>query len=619
MFIEDLCKEDKLETLKEGFENNFLEYFNQKSENFETYQIYLHKNLCELDENRINLLELFNELFVEVKNETIKEYINNLENKQKRIERELINITEEKNNIIEKILKYQNRSNEWEEIYYKIPWYIRLLNKFNIFKQKTINKLNLERNIEEIDFLIDIYKLEDIQKIYIDKIDQENNNKNSKEEIIDEKNNQKDKIERKIKKIKNILNEIVNILKNLKEYNDNIDLNIIFNEEINIEKINEYLDSRIRYVEFWLAVHYYECRWLNEMYETINKELNDTKTIDNKLIYDSLAMLTPCMVMTFYVLPKNFKEKQKNGNTYKYLYNYIDYLIVDEAGQVSPEIAAASFALAKKALVVGDEKQIPPVWSISEGLDEALANSVDIINSNLSFEDLKNFGQNCSSSSVMKIAKNKSFYDKFDDDKGLFLKEHRRCYNEIIEYCNALVYNNKLEPCRGKGIDDEKYPIKEFPHMGYYNISVSNSDIKGSSRINEKEAEAIIEWLSENAEYIMKKYNVSDLGKILGIITPFKAQETIIKNKIKNISYLKNISVGTVHTFQGAERNIIILSTVYGSKDGCFFINQNDSLMNVAVSRAKDAFLVFGDRNCLDNDSKSASGLLKTFTNNEIK
>lgn len=73
------------------------------------------------------------------------------------------------------------------------------------------------------------------------------------------------------------------------------------------------------------------------------------------------------------------------------------------------------------------------------------------------------------------------------------------------------------------------------------------------------------------------------------------------------------ISVGTVHTFQGAERKIIILSTVYGRQDGCFFIDFNKSLMNVAVSRAKDNFFIFGDINCLKDTQSCASGLLKKF------
>ena len=75
--------------------------------------------------------------------------------------------------------------------------------------------------------------------------------------------------------------------------------------------------------------------------------------------------------------------------------------------------------------------------------------------------------------------------------------------------------------------------------------------------------------------------------------------------------YDEIIDVGTVHTFQGGERKVIIMSTVYGKNDGCFFIDANKSLLNVAVSRAKDSFLVIGDISCLSDSENKPSGLLK--------
>ena len=73
------------------------------------------------------------------------------------------------------------------------------------------------------------------------------------------------------------------------------------------------------------------------------------------------------------------------------------------------------------------------------------------------------------------------------------------------------------------------------------------------------------------------------------------------------------ITVGTIHTFQGGERKIIIMSTTYGSKDACFFIDNNKNIMNVAVSRAEDSFLVFGEINCLKDEIQTPSGLLKKY------
>lgn len=63
-------------------------------------------------------------------------------------------------------------------------------------------------------------------------------------------------------------------------------------------------------------------------------------------------MITPCLVMTFYMLPRQFLAYGDQKSFY--LYNYVDVLIVDEAGQVSPEIAAGAFSLAKRSIVVGD-------------------------------------------------------------------------------------------------------------------------------------------------------------------------------------------------------------------------------------------------------------------------
>lgn len=166
---------------------------------------------------------------------------------------------------------------------------------------------------------------------------------------------------------------------------------------------------------------------------------------------------------------------------------------------------------------------------------------------------------------------------------------------------------------RGKGKDDEKLAIKHWPQMGFKQIDTEYSSRKGSSRLNRLEAEQIAEWLKNNFKLIINAYPKETKENLVGIITPFKAQVKCIEAELRKQMprYYSKISVGTVHTFQGAERKIIILSTVYGKQDGCFFIDANKSLMNVAVSRAKDNFFVFGDINCLKDTKNSASGLLK--------
>ena len=365
-------------------------------------------------------------------------------------------------------------------------------------------------------------------------------------------------------------------------------------------------------MEFWLSVHYYEAEWLENNYSLTEKQKGTVYRNVVENLYRRLAMITPCFVMTFYMLPKQFcvYEEHKNG----YLYNFIDLLIVDEAGQVSPEIAACAFSLAKKALVVGDVHQIEPVWSINRVLDKSLALQENIIENENEFEKLEQLGLTCSSLSVMQVACKSTKYIKYGN-RGLFLSEHRRCLDNIIQYCNELVYNGKLKPLRGNDILDNNKNIREkiLPEIGYFQINTKYSQRVGTSRINENEAYQIANWIKLNYRKLHEYYNKNE---IIGIITPFKEQVTVIKRFLRknlDLDVYKSIVVGTVHTFQGAERNVIIFSSTYGSDDGCAFIDYKKSLMNVAVSRAKDSFLLFGDINCLTEKNNSPSGLLNKY------
>ncbi|MBB6446738.1 AAA domain-containing protein [Bacillus benzoevorans] len=375
-----------------------------------------------------------------------------------------------------------------------------------------------------------------------------------------------------------------------------------------LEEVNEFSDTTMKYAAFWLAVHYYECRWLTA--ERLSEKQQGTN-LENvqKIFFANLPMLTPCFVMTFFQLSKLLLV-YGNGKE-KYLYNYIDLLIVDEAGQVTPEIAACSFALAKKAVVVGDVDQIEPVWNIHQSLDLSLALSNQVIPAKEQFPLLKELGLNTSDSSVMKAACKCSKYQKYED-RGLFLSEHRRCYDEIIEYCNQLVYQGNLEPMRGKAANDPEYPLARIltSPLSHIQVDSDRSSKRAGSRFNKEEAAAIAAWIHEHFQEICDAYPKDVPRSLVGIITPFKAQVAEIKRALH--PQLKPlIDVGTVHTFQGGERKLIIMSTVYGKQDGCFFLDMRKSLLNVAVSRAKDGFLIFGDINSLSDSESKPSGLLK--------
>jgi hypothetical protein len=140
-----------------------------------------------------------------------------------------------------------------------------------------------------------------------------------------------------------------------------------------INDIDSFADCHIRFPLFLLATHYWEGRWLLEMEKVLPDIDKEQKRSDKTAViprWHRRMMLMPCAVATFATLPGKMTCRAKRGNAFvdDYLYAFIDLLIIDEAGQVLPEIAAPSLALAKQALVVGDTRQIEPISSIPKAL-----------------------------------------------------------------------------------------------------------------------------------------------------------------------------------------------------------------------------------------------------------
>lgn len=614
-FVDELESKENRRSSGRLFKQEFHQYFRREtaSIDFALCEEILWKKLEKVNKDRINCISMLDNIKSVLGRESYGAYVERIMQNIRKEEA----IRNDLQNQIEKIQEttqwFLNRMQEWRKAYQQFPWYVRLLKKFFCFKSKIQRWSFSFVNQAELSFLRRDMSIDEIEKVYMQKICDNDLQKSQLQE-------QKLCIDDKIEKLKSQKKEIDIKMEHLKEgyqnfekYNVAVPEDSVLNE-FDLCKLNDVLD-RVRYAEFWLAVHYYESRWLKEDNPVSEKQKG--KTFKNILddMYHRIAMISPCMVMTFFMLPKQFWAYDGNDKKNYFMCNYIDLLVVDEAGQTSPEIAAASFSLAKKAVIVGDEEQIPPVWGTARALDIAMAISNGVIANKGEYGMLEENGLNCSQSSIMKMAALSCEFNKYK--RGLFLSEHRRCYNEIITYCNKLVYEGKLEPKRGSFYAAEYNELRGLlPVMGFRQVTTAKSEKYGGSRRNREEAEAIIMWLQKKYEKILLCYSdkdgIEERG-VLGIITPFKSQSFLIKNLIKRRlpEYSKFIDVGTVHTFQGAERKVILFSSVYGSEDGCYFINRAPDLMNVAVSRAKDSFLVFGDKECLTGGEKTAAGLLK--------
>ncbi|WP_108399082.1 AAA domain-containing protein [Devosia submarina] len=361
-------------------------------------------------------------------------------------------------------------------------------------------------------------------------------------------------------------------------------------------------DVGIRFELFRLATHYWEGRWLMAMEADLKGIAASGQRRGRAALvprWQRRMMLMPCAVSTFATLPTKLAYSRRDGSVWAtdYLYNFIDLLIVDEAGQALPEVAGVAFALAKRALIIGDLQQIEPISSVPRAVDIGNLRETGLLGPQADIESLTATGVCSTSGSVMRMAQVASRVSPWPDlAPGLWLFEHRRCHDEIIEYSSAMCYQGKLLPRRGPAPADAPLPA-----MGY--VHIDGKAVKScNSRSNSSEAQTISSWIAQNRQMLEARYN-RPVEHIVGVVTPFGAQVRELRKACSShkitVSGPRAITIGTVHALQGAERPVVIFSPVYSKHANGGFIDASTSMLNVTVSRAKDSFLLFGDMDLL--------------------
>jgi len=303
------------------------------------------------------------------------------------------------------------------------------------------------------------------------------------------------------------------------------------------------------------------------------------KDIEKFLRYLSLAY--PVSTSTLAAIGSMFPGIYPNRN------NTYQTILADESGMINVNDIVSALRRAERAIIVGDPKQLEPIVGMEEVFLEHLKSKYD-----------SEFWNQYSPSIVSAFHRAAGTIEGGfrATGRGIMLDEHRRCqpqianlFIDIAEYDGLIVKTPKPNSKGFKGIKEE----------GLMFFDTKNQDLKGFSKTNFNEIEAInilIQRL-ENAGY-NPRYDI-------GIITPYKAQELALINRFgKKLNHSKEeAKIGTVHKFQGVEYKVIIFSTVISrDTDSLSFINNSPSMINVAVSRAKEAFFTVGDYKKLTED-----------------
>lgn len=399
--------------------------------------------------------------------------------------------------------------------------------------------------------------------------------------------------------------------------------------------VEDLLDMSYRYQAFVTAVHYWEARWL----QAFDREGNAPENARERGDYlRRKAMLTPCFVSTIHSSVGLMSHYGPNREL-EPLYSFADYLIMDEAGQTLPELGIAPFCFAKKALVFGDAEQLEPIGAMSDVMDVGNLRESDI---SVEKDDLDYYGKERKmlSATGNMVGFAQSSCAIVDDDykneagtlqRGIVLTEHRRCREEIISYCNDLVYGGNLIPLKAP---EPKYLYTPFVFIPTCGKAKTSRNSK--SKFNEEEAESIVRWIVNERSTIESHYGKC-IEDVVAIVTPFKEQASILIPKLKSAGICadeeslarkkeversesipkKPLVVGTVHKLQGAQSPLVLFSSVYGPESKSMpFMDSKTNMLNVAVSRAQDSFIVFGNPRLYHN---AAMRHYRTFIDEEIQ
>lgn len=237
-----------------------------------------------------------------------------------------------------------------------------------------------------------------------------------------------------------------------------------------------------------------------------------------------------------------------------------DTLIIDEAGQMTIPLAMMGMVKAKKVILAGDHKQLPPIITSDE---------------------------------VPDYMKKSAFETLMTEDNYTLLDTSFRMCEPLCEFVSDIFYDGKVKAFK-QGCGDlvkSSDPLYDFDKP----VVIHQVDDDGM-QASDKEAAFIVDTIVE----FLKKGVPS---KEIAVLSPFRAQAATIRRGIRKREDIsdedkKELVADTVDKMQGQEREVIIYSFTAGDPDyiaemADFLYNPNK--LNVAFSRAKSKLIIVGN------------------------
>lgn len=291
-------------------------------------------------------------------------------------------------------------------------------------------------------------------------------------------------------------------------------------------------------------------QWI-ECNQEIDELHDDIKRVENKMIRDIIEI-------SDVILATNSSASLDSIAKTKF-----DVAIIDEASQATIPSILIPIAKARRFILAGDHKQLPPtIISAKAGdLEKTL------------FEELI----------------------KIYPSKSQLLNVQYRMNKLLMKFPNKEFYNNGLKS--DASVDEIK--IDDLLNSNNHEealLFINTSNVDNNREAHLKDSKSIMNQLeSEIAVRIAKDYLDAGISEEdIGIISPYADQVKVIQEKTP-------VEVKTVDGFQGREKEIIIISTVRSNDDGNIGFLKDLRRLNVAITRAKRKLIIVGNKETLKN------------------